>query len=63
MHTIYYPDDDILEINFSDRPIMSEVSQDTMPKGRLSKWSFLRQRPQGLGLSKSNSGRRKISFL
>jgi len=28
MHTTYYPDDDILEIKFSDRPIVREVSQD-----------------------------------
>lgn len=28
MKTIYYPEDDILEIHFSDRPITREVSQD-----------------------------------
>ncbi|MGZ8215858.1 DUF2283 domain-containing protein [Methylomagnum sp.] len=27
MHTTYYPDDDILEIRFTDRPIVREVSQ------------------------------------
>jgi hypothetical protein len=28
MRAIYYPDDDILEIRFSDCPIVREVSQD-----------------------------------
>jgi hypothetical protein len=28
MHTIYYPEDDILEFKFSDRSIVREVSQD-----------------------------------
>ena len=28
MQTIYYPEDDILEIHFSDKPIVREVSQD-----------------------------------
>ena len=28
MYTTSYPDDDILEIKFSDRPIVREVSQD-----------------------------------
>jgi len=28
MKTIYYPQDDILEMRFSDRPIVREVSQD-----------------------------------
>lgn len=28
MKTIYYPQDDILEIRFSDKPIAREVSQD-----------------------------------
>jgi YD repeat-containing protein len=27
MQTIYYPGDDILEIHFSDKPIVREVSQ------------------------------------
>ncbi|HRY15251.1 MAG: DUF2283 domain-containing protein [Candidatus Competibacteraceae bacterium] len=27
MHTIYYPDDDILELRFSDQPIVREISQ------------------------------------
>ena len=28
MRTTYYPQDDILEIRFSDKPIVREVSQD-----------------------------------
>ncbi len=28
MKTIYYPQDDILEIHFNDKPIAREVSQD-----------------------------------
>lgn len=28
MRSIYYPEDDILEIHFSDNPIVKEVSQD-----------------------------------
>jgi uncharacterized protein YuzE len=28
MQAIYYPEDDILEIHFSDKPIVREVSQD-----------------------------------
>jgi len=28
MKTIYYPQDDILEIRFSDKPVAREVSQD-----------------------------------
>ena len=28
MQTTYYPDDDILEIKFSDSPIVREISQD-----------------------------------
>ena len=28
MKTIYYPADDILELNFSDNPIVKETSQD-----------------------------------
>lgn len=28
MKTIYYPEDDILEIHFGERPIAREVSQD-----------------------------------
>ena len=28
MKTIYYPQDDILEIHLSDKPIFKEVSQD-----------------------------------
>lgn len=28
MRSIYYPEDDILEIHFSDNPIIKEVSQD-----------------------------------
>ncbi len=28
MHATYYPEDDILEIRFSDRPIVRETSQD-----------------------------------
>jgi uncharacterized protein YuzE len=28
MQTIYYPDDDILVIRFSNKPIVREVSQD-----------------------------------
>jgi hypothetical protein len=28
MNTIYYPQDDILEIRFSEKPIIREVSQD-----------------------------------
>jgi hypothetical protein len=28
MKTTYYPQDDILEIKFSDKPIVREVSQD-----------------------------------
>lgn len=28
MKTIYYPQDDIVEIRFSDKPIAREVSQD-----------------------------------
>ncbi len=28
MQSIYYPEDDILEIRFSDRPIVKEVAQD-----------------------------------
>jgi len=28
MRTTYYPEDDILEIHFSDLPIVREVSQD-----------------------------------
>ncbi len=27
MQTIYYPDDDILELKFSDKPIAREISQ------------------------------------
>ncbi|MFM9913472.1 MAG: DUF2283 domain-containing protein [Methylophilaceae bacterium] len=28
MKTIYYPEDDILEIKFNDKPIVRETSQD-----------------------------------
>ena len=28
MRTIYYPEDDTLEIHFSDKPIVRETSQD-----------------------------------
>lgn len=28
MKSIYYPEDDILEIHFSDKPIVREISQD-----------------------------------
>lgn len=28
METVYYPEDDILEIHFSDKPIAREASQD-----------------------------------
>lgn len=28
MRTIYYPQDDILEVHFTDKPIVREVSQD-----------------------------------
>lgn len=27
METVYYPEDDILEIHFSDNPVVKEVSQ------------------------------------
>lgn len=28
MKTIYYPEDDILELKFSDKPVVRETSQD-----------------------------------
>lgn len=28
MRTVYYPDDDILELHFSEQPIVREISQD-----------------------------------
>lgn len=28
MRTSYYPEDDILELHFSDKPIVKEISQD-----------------------------------